>query len=134
MASFRRSRSGPKDRYPLAALAVYGPNKTFATKLVVSVLARPGQHEPSAMRTWTTHEVDVRSDLVVAAEVAGFVQQHGAKQTSKRSRSSLTFAGPMQTVSSIRDRCISTSWMRSKQRLAAVNSKRRANDTRPSTT
>jgi hypothetical protein len=86
MTSFRRSRSGPKNRYPVATLAAYGPNKTFATKLVVSVLGRPGQHEPSAMRTWTTHAVDVRFDRAIAAEVAGFVQQHGAKETVSADR------------------------------------------------
>ena len=86
MTSFRRSRSGPRNRFPLATLMATVPTKTFATKLVVSVIGRPGQRDPSAMRTWTTHAIDVRSDPAVAAEVAGFVQQHGAKQTVSTDR------------------------------------------------
>ena len=33
------------------------------------------------MHTWTTQSVDVRHDPAIAAEVASFVQQHGAKET-----------------------------------------------------
>ena len=54
-------------RYPLATIAAYGPDNTFATKLVVSILERDRQREPPAMRTWTTVAVDVRSDPTIAA-------------------------------------------------------------------
>jgi hypothetical protein len=62
-------------------MAAYGPDSTLATKLVVSVIQRPGQRDPAAMRTWTTQAVDVRHDRTTAAEVADFVQQHDAKET-----------------------------------------------------
>jgi hypothetical protein len=82
MKSFPRSRSsGLPGRYPLATIAAYGPDITLATKLVVSVLERPGQRDPSAVHTWTTQAVDVRHDQTIAAEVASFVQQQRAKQT-----------------------------------------------------
>jgi hypothetical protein len=76
-----RSRSSRPVRYPLATIAAYGPDSTIATKLVVSVFARPGQRDPTATRTWTTQAVDVRHDPACAAEVASFAQQHHAKQT-----------------------------------------------------
>jgi hypothetical protein len=76
-----RSRTNRPERYPLATIAAYGPDSRLATKLVVSVLDRPEQHEPSATRTWATQTVDVRHDPVIAADVAGFLQQQGVKQS-----------------------------------------------------
>jgi hypothetical protein len=81
MKDVSRSRSGPPGRYPLATIAAYGPDATLATKLVVSVITRPGRRGPSAARTWTTQTVDVRHDPTIAADVAGFVQHHRAKDT-----------------------------------------------------
>ena len=81
MTSLPRSRPGLPGRYPLAAIAAYGPDSRLATKLVVSVFTRPGQRDPSAIRTWKTQAVDVRHDPTIAADVASFVQQHRAKET-----------------------------------------------------
>ena len=86
MRNFSRSRSGRRARYPLATITVYGPDSTLATKLVVAVIERPGQREPSAMRSWTTHAVDVRHDPVIAADVAAFLLEHGAKETVSTDR------------------------------------------------
>lgn len=76
-----RSRSRALARYPLGTIAAYGPNSTLATKLVVSVVERPGQRGPSAMQTWTTQAVDVRHDSSVAAEVAHFLRQHSVNES-----------------------------------------------------
>jgi len=81
MKRFSRSRSAVRGRYPLATIAAYGPATTLATKLVVSVVERPGQDDPTAMRSWTTQAVDVRHDPTIAADVADFIQQHDAKRT-----------------------------------------------------
>lgn len=75
-----RSRSTHQDQYPLATIAAYGPDNQRATKLVVSVLERPEQ-DPSEMRTWTTQQVDVRHDLVIAADVAAFLQERHVQQS-----------------------------------------------------
>ena len=81
MKDVSRSPSVPPGRYPLATIAAYGPDATLATKLVVSVIERPGRRDPSAVRTWTTQAVDVRHDPTIAADVASFVQQQRAKET-----------------------------------------------------
>ena len=81
MKNVSRSRSSLPGQYPLATIAIYGPDSKLATKLVVSVLDGPGQRDPSATHTWTTHAGDVRHDPEIAAEVASFVQQHHAKQS-----------------------------------------------------
>ena len=76
-----RSHSSRPGQYPVATVAAYGPDNTLATKLVVSVLGRPGRRDPTATRTWMTQAIDVRHDAAIAAEVANFAQQHRAKQT-----------------------------------------------------
>lgn len=81
MRKFPRSRSRPGESYPLATVAAYGPDNTVATKLVVSIVKRPEPRDPAVMRAWTTQAVDVRHDPVIAADVAHFVQEHGATQT-----------------------------------------------------
>jgi hypothetical protein len=81
MTNISRRRSRRSDQYPLASIAPYGPDDTFATKLVVSVLERPGQRKPAAMRTWTTHAVDVRHDPTLAASVADFLREYGVRHT-----------------------------------------------------
>src|SRR5437667_1618049 len=74
MKNVSRSRSSPPGQYPLATIATYGPDSKLATKLVVSVLDGPGQRDPSATKTWTTHAGDVRHDPEMEDELASFVQ------------------------------------------------------------
>ncbi|MEQ1908151.1 MAG: DUF1186 domain-containing protein [Vicinamibacterales bacterium] len=73
-------------QYPLATLAAYGPDNTCATKLVASVLERPGQREPAVLRTWTTENIDVRTDRTIAADVAQFFGEYGVKHTAVSDR------------------------------------------------
>lgn len=81
MTNISRRRNRRSDQYPLASIAPYGPDATFATKLVVSVLERPGQREPCTMRTWTTQAVDVRHDPTITAGVADFLREYGVKHS-----------------------------------------------------
>jgi hypothetical protein len=76
-----RSSSSSQGRHPIATIAAYGPHSGLATKLVVSIIERRGQRDPSAMHKWTTQGEDVRHDPAIAAEVTGFLQRHGAKQS-----------------------------------------------------
>jgi hypothetical protein len=80
------SRTRSRTQYPLATMAFYGPNNTLATKLVVSVIERPGQVDPSAMQTWTSDTVDPRNNPAIAAEAARFVEEHRARQTVSADR------------------------------------------------
>ena len=86
MTIVSRQRARQSAEYPLATIAPYGPNNTLATKLVVSVLERPGQRDPSAMRTWTTHSADVRHDPAIAAEVADFLREYGIRHSTTSDR------------------------------------------------
>lgn len=86
MASpFSRSQARRSGQYPLATIAAYGPDNTRASKLVVMIVDRPGC-AASASRAWTTQAGDVRHNPLVAAEVAGFVRQHRARETVESDR------------------------------------------------
>ncbi len=82
----KRSRQRHAAEFPVATIAAYGPDNTRATKLVVSILERPGDREPPAMRTWTSDAADVRSEPNVAAEVAAFISDARVKQTVRADR------------------------------------------------
>ena len=80
MPNVRQSpRSAP--RYPIGSVAFYGPDGTRATKLVASVIRRPGNDHPSAMRTWKSDGLDLRTDRLIAVEVEEFLRQHRVKDT-----------------------------------------------------
>lgn len=78
-----RKRLGKKARrgfrgYPVATIAVYGPDDTIATKLAVGIV--PGEHaEVSDLRRWFSASADIRNDATVAQEVLGFIDAAGAK-------------------------------------------------------
>ena len=80
MPNVRQSpRSAP--RYPIGSVAFYGPDGTRATKLVASVIRRPGNDHPSAMRTWKSDGLDLRTDPLIAVEVEEFLRQHRVRET-----------------------------------------------------
>jgi hypothetical protein len=77
MRAFQRSRG----KYPVATVSAYGPDNRRATKLVVGILRRAGQKSPNPMRSWSTDTIDVRTDPVVAAELADWLHSQGIKDT-----------------------------------------------------
>jgi hypothetical protein len=77
----KRSRRRRAADFPVATITAYGTDNTRATKLVVSIVQRPGGPAPRGIRTWTTETADVRSDPNVAAEVAAFVSDCRVKRT-----------------------------------------------------
>jgi hypothetical protein len=52
VSMFGSKPSGAK--YPLATIAVYGPDNRRATKMVVGILRHARQKDPNPMRTWST--------------------------------------------------------------------------------
>jgi Protein of unknown function (DUF1186)/SEC-C motif len=81
MTSRMRAAKPSRAKYPLATISAYGPDNTRATKLVVGILRRAGQKYPSEMRSWSTDVGDIRSDRVIATEVADWQHSLGIKDT-----------------------------------------------------
>lgn len=64
--------------YPVATIAVYGPDDIMATKLAVGIV--PGEHaEVSDLRRWFSAGADIRNDATVAQKVLEFIGAAGAK-------------------------------------------------------
>jgi hypothetical protein len=63
--------------YPVATVALYGPDDVTATKIAVGIVPAEGA-EATALRRWLSDGSDIRRDLQVAAEVLGFIEAAGA--------------------------------------------------------
>src|SRR5438445_8653195 len=74
---YRKARAGFRG-YPIATIALYGPDDKLATKLAVAIITAQDA-EPAVLNRWFSKGQDVRSDLVISSEVLKFIQDHGAK-------------------------------------------------------
>jgi hypothetical protein len=81
----RRSRS-PLEKharrgfrgYPVATVALYGPDDQRATKVAVGIVReQDGQADP--LQRWFAEKSDVRRDPAIGAEILAFVREHGAQ-------------------------------------------------------
>ena len=65
--------------WPVATVALYGPDDTTATKLTVGIVPAEDA-EASDLRRWLSKDqTDIRDDIPVAEEVLAFITQAGAK-------------------------------------------------------
>ena len=73
----KRARRGFRG-YPIATVALYGPDDTTATKLTVGIF--PAENvEVTDLRRWFSEGADIRNDAGVAEEVLAFIEAAGAK-------------------------------------------------------
>src|ERR1700732_2824711 len=65
--------------WPLATVALYGPDDTTATKLTVGIV--PGEDaEATDLRRWLSKDqTDIRDDIRATEEVLAFITEAGAK-------------------------------------------------------
>jgi hypothetical protein len=63
--------------YPVATVALYGPDDVTATKVAVGIVPAEGA-ETSELRRWLSNGSDIWRDLQVAAEVLAFIEAAGA--------------------------------------------------------
>jgi hypothetical protein len=64
--------------YPVATVALYGPDDTTATKLTVGIV--PAENaEVTDLRRWSSEGADIRNVVDVAEEVLAFITDTGAR-------------------------------------------------------
>ena len=64
--------------YPIATVALYGPDDRAATKLTVGIV--PAEHaEATDLRRWFSEGADIRNDAGLAEEVLAFIDAARAK-------------------------------------------------------
>ena len=64
--------------WPVATVALYGPDDTMATKLAVGIVPSEDA-EATGLRRWFSQGADIRGDTRVAEEVLAFIEMTGAK-------------------------------------------------------
>jgi hypothetical protein len=73
----KRAKKGFRG-YPVATVALYGPDDTMATKLAVGIV--PAENaEVTDLQRWFSEGSDIRNDVDVAEEVLAFIADTGAK-------------------------------------------------------
>src|SRR5258708_1127060 len=73
----KRAKKGFRG-YPVATIALYGPDDTRATKLTVGIV--PAENADVAdLRRWSSEGIDVRNDAAVAQDVLAFIEAAGCR-------------------------------------------------------
>ena len=83
---FKRRSDSPLNRstrrgfrgYPVATVALYGPDDKLATKVAVAIVTEQDA-EPAALNRWFSEGQDVRFDLEINSEILQFIKDHGAR-------------------------------------------------------
>ena len=65
-----------KTGYPIASVAYYGPDDTFASKVVVGITPDEKTKEVAFLERWLSTGVDVRHDLAITQEIVDFIDKH----------------------------------------------------------
>ena len=73
----KRAKKGFRG-YPVATVALYGPDDTTATKLTVGIVPAETA-EVTDLRRWFSERGDIRNDADVAEQVLAFIADTGAK-------------------------------------------------------
>jgi hypothetical protein len=76
--------------YPVATVALYGPDDRAATKLTVGIV--PAEHgEAKDLRRWFSEGADIRNDAGVAEEALAFIDAAGARSIGEEG---IDYEGP----------------------------------------
>lgn len=73
----KRAKKGFRG-YPVATVALYGPDDTTATKLTVGIVPAESA-DVTDLRRWFSEDADIRNDVDVAEEVLAFITDAGAR-------------------------------------------------------
>ena len=80
----KRAKKGFRG-WPVATVALYGPDHSTATKLTVGIV--PADAAATDLRRWfSKDQTDIRDDFRVAEEVLAFITEAGAKSVAMTDR------------------------------------------------
>jgi hypothetical protein len=74
----KRAKKGFRG-WPLATVALYGPDDSAATKLTVGIVPAEDAEATDLRRWFSKEQTDIRDDIRVTEEVLAFVAEAGAK-------------------------------------------------------
>ncbi len=69
-------RAQRKSGYPLATIAYYGPDASFASKVVVGIMLTEHDDDVAVLRKWFADAMDVRLDPGINQQILALVEQY----------------------------------------------------------
>ena len=81
--AWSRASLGKKARrgfrgYPVATIAIYGPDADLASKVAVGIISSEDA-DADPLERWYSDEIDVRRNVALGEEIVAFVRRHGAR-------------------------------------------------------
>jgi hypothetical protein len=73
----KRAKKGFRG-WPLATVALYGPDDSTATKLTVGIVPAEGAEATNLRRWFSKEQTDIRDDIRATEEVLAFISDAGA--------------------------------------------------------
>ena len=67
--------------FPVAIIALYGPDNQQATKLTIGIILAEDQ-EPAELRRWFSDQTDIREDPGIAEEILALIEQFGVRSVA----------------------------------------------------
>ena len=71
--------------YPVATVALYGPEDVNATKIAVGIVPAKGAETPD-MRRWLSDGSDIRGNVQITSEVIALIEAAGALSVTTTNR------------------------------------------------
>jgi hypothetical protein len=69
-----------KTGYPIATVACYGPNDTFASKVVVGIVLSKRDADNALIEKWFSEDKDVRLDAGIASQIVQHIANHNVER------------------------------------------------------
>ena len=74
----KRAKKGFRG-WPVATVALYGPDDSMATKLTVAIVPAEDAEATDLRRWFSKEQTEIRDDIRVTEEVLAFITESGAK-------------------------------------------------------
>ncbi len=75
-----QKKANRKTGYPVGSIAYYGPDNTFASKVVVGITVSEKDNDVAELRKWFAETTDVRQDQAINDEILDFIMQHNVQR------------------------------------------------------
>ena len=69
-------RAQRKSGYPLATVAYYGPDASFASKVVVGIVTSEQEDEPAVVQKWFADTTDARHDATITQQILALLEAY----------------------------------------------------------
>ena len=75
-------KANRKTGYPLGTIAYYGPDNTFASKVVVGIVLSEKDDDVVELRKWFAETADARQDQAINQQILDFVNEHNVQRVA----------------------------------------------------